>query len=97
PIHSAASNGLDEIITLLLEQEDPAEIDSKDDTGRTALHQAAMGGHLETIKLLLDKGADKTIVDSDQSTVLHEAAKGNKTEVVTELLDRGADIEAVDD
>ena len=70
--------------------------------GLTALHLAAMKGHPEVVKLLLEEGADK-----DAATVeghitvggqkaLHLAAEHGCTEVVKLLLEAGADKDAVD-
>ena len=50
--------------------------------------------HAETVKLLLDRGAD--IHAEDDQALLNAAENGN-TEIVKLLLDRGADIHAVND
>ncbi|CAM9752836.1 unnamed protein product, partial [Choristocarpus tenellus] len=61
----------------------------KDDV--TALMVAAQGGHLETVKLLLDNGADVRAKDEEDITPLLNAVKGNFGEVAQLLVERGAD------
>jgi ankyrin repeat protein len=40
-----------------------ADIEGQDNGGRTALHLAAMNGNDEIVKLLLEKGADPTVLN----------------------------------
>ena len=44
--------------------------------GDTLLHLACLYAHEECAQLLLEHGADVTVVDEDCSTVLHDAAAG---------------------
>ena len=62
----------------------------------TALHGASRGGHVTTVRLLLDCGADIKAKDPDKRTPLHMAAWHGHEAAVGLLLDRGADIEAND-
>lgn len=55
---------------------------------------AAVEGHLETVKLLLDRGADIAAADPWTYTVLMKAAGAGKTDIVRLLIDRGADVNA---
>jgi hypothetical protein len=66
--HSHNTEILGEIIEALLAERE--NLNAQDDHGRTALHQAAEGGHEHAIELLLRKGADPTILDDD----MHMAA-----------------------
>lgn len=60
--------------------------------GDTLLMLAAYHGHVSTVKLLLDKGADTNVVnDRGQSIVAGAVFKGFE-EVVRELVARGADV-----
>ena len=49
-----------------------AEVNQKDDSGRTAIHWAARGhGSRQMIKFLVEKGANVRGRDSERSTALH--------------------------
>ena len=45
-----------------------AALDAKDENGRTALMWACANGHVEAARLLLEKGADRTLADNDFDT-----------------------------
>ncbi|KAF8246227.1 ankyrin, partial [Wilcoxina mikolae CBS 423.85] len=68
---------------------------------RTALHHAAGNGHLDTVRLLLDKGADIEAKYRDwygtSRTALHNAAGNGHLDTVRLLLDRGFEIHTSDD
>ena len=56
-------------------------------------------GHLEIVKLLLDKGADVNVKESEKSsctTALSQAAQEGHLEIVKLLLDKGADANAIE-
>jgi serine/threonine-protein phosphatase 6 regulatory ankyrin repeat subunit B len=59
--------------------------------GVTALHVAAQGGHLECVNLLIDSGADVTILDEENRTALMLAVKNNHADTAIALLKAGAD------
>ena len=60
----------------------------------TVLHGASRRGHVTTVRLLLDCGADITVKNPDKRTPLHMAACHGHEVAVGLLLDRGANIEA---
>ncbi len=67
------------------------DINTKEEhSGVTALHQAAILGTPETVKQLLNAGADPNVKDAEGSTPLHGAARWGKTEIVYMLLGAGA-------
>jgi ankyrin repeat protein len=79
--------------------------DGKDGKGLTALHCAALGGRVETVLWLLERGADATRRDASGRTALHMMAGNTDAEgatgerflpAITALLDKGADVEARD-
>ena len=68
-----------------------------------ALIEAVLQGHKDTVKLLLDNGADPNVEGGPNSdcslectSALIEAAKKGHTDMVTLLLDKGADINVKD-
>ncbi|KAL5699369.1 RING-type E3 ubiquitin transferase [Ranunculus cassubicifolius] len=74
------------------------------DGGITALHMAALNGHIESVQLLLDLGAsvcevtveDGTTIDliGAGSTPLHYAACGGNSQCCQVLIAKGADLSA---
>src|ERR687897_3027909 len=66
-----------------------AAADARDKLGRTALHWAAMGGHLEIVRMLLDAGAPADAPDKNGWTPLSLIEDG--VDVAKLLLARGAD------
>ncbi len=59
PLHYAAAIGSNEIVQILLEKS--AYIDAESPNKTTPIMMAARGGHILTVKLLLDEGADVTL------------------------------------
>ena len=51
---------------------------------------------VDTVTLLLDRGADINVKDNDGRTALITAASGGMTDVVRVLLQRGADMDVED-
>jgi ankyrin repeat protein len=65
--------------------------------GFTALHLAAFFGHADAARLLLERGADATVVARHATlkvAPLHSAAAGGHEEIVRLLLEHGADANA---
>lgn len=63
----------------------------KDNFGITPLHRACAAGHVDTVSLLLDRGAMINDRNMNGSTPLHYAASNDRVDVVKLLLERGAD------
>jgi ankyrin repeat protein len=73
---------------------DPKLARASNDTGDTALHQAAGGGHLEVIMALLDAGADINAVRADGMRPINCALmtrSGQRAVLAKALWDRGAE------
>lgn len=66
PLHSAAAAHATEIVRMLVESDAP--VNAKQHGGWTALHAAADNGDEETIKILLQHGADPLAQNDDGKT-----------------------------
>jgi len=75
---------------------DPSLVDARSPDDATALHFAAFFAQPETVRLLVDHGADVHAVSSTFGNVtpLHSAAAGGSAEIVHLLLVAGADANA---
>ncbi len=75
-----------------------ANVNAKDEYGRTPLMLAAQNHSVAIVELLIDKGAEVDARDNDDRTPLLHAAKtasdANAPEVVKLLIDKGADVHA---
>ncbi len=71
------------------------DLTTRDERGRTPLHEAAGSARLGIVKALLAAGADIQARDDDGQTSLHDAARSNDNpDVVETLLAAGADAAA---
>ena len=87
-VRGAAETGdLTELRKLL---EARVDIDSRDDLGRTALMLATLRGHAEAVDLLLEKGADPNVADTEGVTPLQAAREGKNAAIAAALERRGA-------
>jgi ankyrin repeat protein len=68
PLHYAASKGHREMMRLLLEND--AYIDSESANGTTPLMMAAFSKSPLAVKLLLEEGADPTLVNNGNASAL---------------------------
>ena len=97
PLHWAARNGHFEILRLLLAN--GSEIDINGGMyGKTSLMIAASLGIKEIVKILIEFGADITMVsEKDQNrNSLHLAAINGKDKIVELLIDNGINIDTID-
>jgi len=70
-------------------------MEAKDRYGWTALHYAAVCGHLELVRLLCDRGADIEVRYDSEYRPLHVAAYHGHISIVKELIEvRNAEINA---
>jgi ankyrin repeat protein len=76
-----------------------ANLEGKDDRGRTPLHLAVTDSTPEAVEVLLTVGADVNAKDGAQQTPLHELAdkqRNGKHEIVSLLLTKHLDVNAKD-
>lgn len=71
-----------------------ANVNARDDIGRTPLMWTAMTGHPRIAKLLIKKGSDVNVHDDGKWTALMQAADYGHADVVSVLLNAGADVNA---
>jgi len=62
-----------------------------------AIHEAVRNGETETVKRLIENGADVNARDYQHETPLHIASGRGNTEIAQLLIDKGADVNAQDD
>ncbi|VWX63389.1 hypothetical protein VARIO8X_90258 [Burkholderiales bacterium 8X] len=86
-------NDLRQVETLL---SGGADIETRDDIGRTPLHVAAIKGDIAMLELLFKRGADPDASDFFGTTALSDAAAENHEAVVRALLAWKADVHACD-
>ncbi|XP_067660172.1 putative ankyrin repeat protein RF_0381 [Haliotis asinina] len=86
-LHLACEGGNVEIIKYLLKH-DIVDINSRDGKGSTPIMHVANDGHEDVFDVLIDKGADVSLVNGDKETILHLACKGGNVEIIKYLLTR---------
>jgi uncharacterized protein len=92
PLMREALDGNTERVRELIHQ--GADINQRDDNGRTALMFAVVNRHYETMKVLLEHGADVNARSNNGGTALMGAALAGDLRMVQTLLDKGADLHA---
>jgi ankyrin repeat protein len=88
-IHDAARSGdLEKVKTLL--KHDPSLVSLRENEyGDTPLHLAALAGHLDVVRVLIDNKADVNAKNKEGYTPLHLASEMDYTEVVDFLRQNG--------
>lgn len=86
--NAAAAGNVNDLLKALSQG---ADVDGKDDDGRTAMINAAWRGRSDVIQILLDHGADIAISDDRGRTPMIWGAINGQTKVVRALLDAGAE------
>lgn len=82
-LHYAAAIGANDIVQLLLERS--AYIDAESSNGTTPLMMAARGGHIHTVKLLHDNGADATLKNAVGLSAIDFAMQGKHIDIAEGL------------
>jgi ankyrin repeat protein len=104
-LHSPVLYGDLEMVQVLLDYK--VDVNTQRDSGRAPLHDGSMGGifarirnvvqsSTNTVKLLLEHGADVNMRALDNSTPLHVAMEYGRVKIVPMLLEHGANVDAKD-
>lgn len=89
--HYCARYGSDESLNFFVDL--GAVINLKTNDGKNCLHIAALYGHLDLSKTLIEKHFfDVTMTDKEGWTALHHSARNGSHELVTYFVDMGTDI-----
>src|SRR5690606_33655168 len=88
PLLAAAGGEDDDVAGVALLLKHKAKLDARDAQGRSALHEAALAGHVETMAALIEAGADADARDRHGRSPLHEAAVGGHTAALDLLAGR---------
>ncbi|XP_044514226.1 inversin [Gracilinanus agilis] len=92
----AAGKGSDDVLRTMLSLKMDIDINMTDKYGGTALHAAALSGHVSTVKLLLDHNAQVDATDVMKHTPLFRACEMGHKEVIQTLIKGGARVDLVD-
>jgi ankyrin repeat protein len=94
-IHEAARSG-DLAAVQALVAGSPELAGARDESGRTPLHLASAGGHLQLVTYLLSQSVDIDAVDNTGGTALHGAAAAGRHEIAGLLIERKANVDSPD-
>ncbi|XP_028130015.2 serine/threonine-protein phosphatase 6 regulatory ankyrin repeat subunit A-like isoform X1 [Diabrotica virgifera virgifera] len=86
PIHCATFSGSDKCLELLVNYFGKEIVNLSDCRKRTPLHIAALHGHTECAKYLIEQGADIQVFDEEGRTPFIAAAQYGQTQIVEQLL-----------
>ncbi|XP_051173333.1 putative ankyrin repeat protein RF_0381 [Leptopilina boulardi] len=75
----------------------PEAVDIQNDKGETALHYAVSQQHIDAVKFLLKKGANKNCQSKIKYTPLHYAARIENKEICEILINSGASVNTNND
>lgn len=79
PLHYAAANGNNNIVKMLLARD--AFVNAASPNGTTPVMMAAGAGHIYTVKLLYDNGADLTITNQQKMSAIDFANMNQNTAI----------------
>ncbi|XP_064195828.1 inversin [Anguilla rostrata] len=92
----AAGKGSDDVIRTALDLKADIDINMADKYGGTALHAAALSGHVSTVRLLLERGAMVDALDVMKHTPLFRACEMGHRDVILTLIKGEARVDLVD-
>ncbi|XP_055519103.1 inversin isoform X1 [Leucoraja erinacea] len=92
----AAGKGSDDVLQTMLRVKSDIDINMADKYGGTALHAAVLAGHVSTLKLLLEYGAQVDAMDVMKHTPLFRACEMGHKEVIQTLIEGGGRMDLID-
>ncbi|XP_062595079.1 putative ankyrin repeat protein RF_0381 [Saccostrea cucullata] len=90
-LHRACLNGKFEVCEYLVENY-PHLLYVKDKSSNTVLHDAAWGGNVQIVKLLIEKNMDINALQEDGETILHQCCRSGKKEMCEYLVNHFPDL-----
>ena len=94
PLHYAALWGLHSIVEFLIIEHSQDVHTRRSADNETPLHLASKRGHVKSVSLLIQHGADMSAQNQSGMTPLHLASREGQVEVTRMLIERGADVTA---
>jgi len=91
-MHEAAANDRKVVVRRLLDSGVDVNAVVAVQTGDSALHLCAAAGHSAVCLLLLSRGADPNIQNTNGETPLHLCCRANHKEIVMKLVNRGGNL-----
>jgi ankyrin repeat protein len=92
-IRLAAFNGHEMVLELLLANK-KLDLETKDESGQTALILGSQFGYEKVVQMLLDQGAEVNTEGGDYDNALQVSSAGGHEKVVQMMLDQGAEMNA---
>jgi ankyrin repeat domain-containing protein 50 len=92
-IRLAAFNGHEMVLELLLANK-KLDLETKDESGQTALILGSQFGYEKVVQMLLDQGAEANAQGGHYGNALQAVSAGGREKVVQMLLDQGAEVNA---
>ena len=85
-LHIAASKDHHQIIEFIVKQSDFDVLNMIDHNGDTALHFAVMNNSIKSLSILIEAGADSSILNKDMNAPIHMAVILNQTCILKEMV-----------
>ena len=78
PLHEAVAGGHHKLVDFLIKKTNGAHLNCRANRGYTPLHLAAKNGHKECVKVLLNHGADISLMDEYGKTPRQTTERSSK-------------------
>jgi len=98
PLNLAAYGGVNDLVGLLLHYKADPNAVTEDDSALTPLYHAALGGHTEVVRTLLENGAKTSLPNREghyEYTALTAAAQGGYIEGIKLLQQKGVNVDQI--